>query len=217
MTKTNFDPKISSIADSPSPSGPSPKKEESRKTGDSFRKGSGDPFKAIISGRRSRTDDSLIGSMLDEIDRKAEGICRDPYDSLMGALMWGDDAPCAKVSDFEQVEVPSADDIYLKNPGIQQDINGTKAILERFIDKEKEIEALIASIDAMLDPKRSMQSMRADEIQALTGYREYLSERLGYCRSQIDRARFYYDWAKKDADAAKEKLKEEIEWWNKEE
>lgn len=221
MSKTDFNPKVSSIplrGDSiAGRDNPQPFKNQSARA-DFYAPAGADPYKALLSGQ-PKAETTPIQEMLGT-DGSAAPVNPSKRDLtgmdifLEGFLMGDNDPGKASPADFEDVYVPAMQT--LLRSGIKDDIPSLKGIRDRYEGLELMLQNLIESAEATLSNPQTGYIMREDQIEALSAHKKELEHKLFFCRQQLGKAKFYLDWAEKSAEEAKEKLKAEAEWWNEE-
>lgn len=201
MTKTDFKASVSS-ATTAAPSAPAETEKHVEETIDKSQLVSRDSYSA--------TGDNSFKALMGGVKAATYG---GGYAVLLKEMLAGLDETTASSDDFEEVEIPAASEL-LSVPGIAQDVDATEAIVERYEGLEDLLEGLLSQTDTQLANGDIAAQMSTEEILALKEYREELENKMLYCHKQLEVARFNHEWAKKDAEAAKEATLEETEWWN---
>lgn len=220
MSKTEFNPKVSSIpprdgsATNAATNAPS-KAQVLEK--DVYSSSGSDPYRELLSGQMKAQTAPIqemlgtAGSAMPASKRRLSGM-----DIFLESFLMGDECRQASAADFETPYIIAIGDLLKKTPGIQKDTSGMRGIRDRYEGLELMLQRLIAEADITLRDPQTGYIMRSDEIEALAQHKKDLEQQLVFCQQQLGKAKFYYDWAKKSAKEAADKIKAESEWWNQE-
>lgn len=215
MSKAEFNPKVSSIPprDGTAPvSGAQGPQKAQLVEKDIYSSSGSDPYKTLLSGQMKAETTPIqemlgtTGSPIPASKRKKTGM-----DIFLESFLMGDQCQRASSDDFEDVYVPEIGSLEFRN-----DVQLAKGIRDRYEGLELMIQRLIAEEEMTLSDPQAGYYMREDEITAMTEHKKELEQQLVFCQRQLEKAKFYYDWAKKSVKEAADKAKAEAEWWNQE-
>ena len=163
--------------------------------GDTYSSTGKNKYKAMMGGSQSQRYNAAINAILH---------------GMMAGL---DNPDKPSVADFEEVVVPDAGEL-LSLPGVRDDVDGTLAIVEKYVGLEEFIEGLIGNVADQLENRNSMSGA---EMRSLQDYQKLLDAKLLNCRQQLSEARECHREAVAKDEEARAKLVEEVPWWEMEE